>query len=156
MRISAASISCIAAICWTGATVSAFTLPSQRSVAIQQQATTTPITRTTALHEQQPDDKKGGSFFSNMFGGSVSEEENAGGTALRGKLPPHPSVRSHISPLNRLGPDPQVQPTSEPLPVHPDVRSGTLPNGLPYVILPNKSPPDRFEAHLQVFSGSGT
>jgi len=38
--------------------------------------------------------------------------------------------------------------------VHPDVRSGVLPNGLPYIILPNKSPPGRFEAHLQVFSGS--
>ena len=156
MRISAPSLSCIAAICWTGATVSAFTLPSsQRSVSIQQ--ATKPVTRTTALHEQPQDDKKGGSFFSNMFGGSGSEDgNNAGGTALRGKLPPHPSVRSHISPLNRLGPDPQVQPTAEPLPVHPDVRSGTLSNGLPYVILPNKSPPDRFEAHLQVFSGSGT
>lgn len=29
-----------------------------------------------------------------------------------------------------------------------------LSNGLPYIILPNKSPPGRFEAHLQVFSGS--
>jgi len=44
--------------------------------------------------------------------------------------------------------------TSELLPVHPDVRSGVLSNGLPYVILPNRSPPGRFEAHLQVFSGS--
>jgi predicted Zn-dependent peptidase len=44
--------------------------------------------------------------------------------------------------------------TSEALPVHPDVHSGVLPNGLPYIILPNKSPPGRFEAHLQVFSGS--
>jgi len=86
-----------------------------------------------------------------MFGGN---SEDNGMTALRGKLPPHPSVRPHISPLNLLGPDPQVEPLSEPLPVHPDVRSGTLPNGLPYVILPNKSPPDRFEAHLQVYSGS--
>jgi len=68
----------------------------------------------------------------------------------------HPSVRKHISPLNRL----LLQQTedgggtSEPLPVHPDVRSGVLSNGLPYIILPNRSPPGRFEAHLQVFSGS--
>ena len=48
-----------------------------------------------------------------------------------------------------------LQTESEPLPVHPDVKSGTLPNGFSYVILPNKSPPGRFEAHLQVFSGSG-
>jgi hypothetical protein len=149
MRISAAGISCIVAICWTTATVSAFTTPSQRSIAIQQN----PVQRSLLTLNEQ-DDKKG-SFFSNMFGGSGEENANAR-TALRGKLPPHPSVRPHISPLNLLGPDPQVAPKSEPLPVHPDVRSGTLPNGLPYVILPNKSPPDRFEAHLQVFSGSCT
>lgn len=98
-------------------------------------------------------DEKKGSFFSSMFGNG--ESNDSGSTALRGKLPPHPSVRPHISPLNRLGPDPQPETKSEPLPVHPEVRSGTLPNGLPYVILPNKSPPGRFEAHLQVFSGSG-
>lgn len=110
----------------------------------------------------------GGFSLSNLFGGNKDDSGTASGagtnTLLRGagsggaggKLAPHPSARKHISPLNRLGPDPQP-PTSalrDPLPVHPDVRSGTLPNGLPYVILPNKSPPGRFEAHLQVFSGS--
>ena len=105
----------------------------------------------TQLNEQPDSDKKG-SFFGNMF--NSAEDIVKAPRGLRGNLPPHPSVRPHISPLNRLGPDPQIQPSSEPLPVHPDVRSGTLPNGLPYVILPNKSPPDRFEAHLQVFSGS--
>jgi predicted Zn-dependent peptidase len=66
-------------------------------------------------------------------------------------------VRPHVSPLNRLLEDngrQQKPMTSDPLPVHPDVHSGVLPNGLPYIILPNKSPPGRFEAHLQVFSGS--
>ena len=103
-------------------------------------------------------EKKGGFSLGNMFGGKGDGKEDGGATStLRGsKLAPHPSVRKHISPLNRLGPDPQVQPQSDPLPIHPDVRSGTLKNGLPYVILPNKSPPGRFEAHLQVFSGSGT
>ncbi len=94
------------------------------------------------------------SLFSltNLFGG-----ESGGQSALRGNknLEPHPSVLPHISPLNRLGPDKQKDTKSEPLPIHPLVRSGTLSNGLPYVILPNKSPPGRFEAHLQVFSGSG-
>jgi predicted Zn-dependent peptidase len=73
----------------------------------------------------------------------------------------HPSVRPHISPLNRLYPgskdplkDDDLPSEFEPLPVHPDVRGGVLSNGLPYIILPNKSPPGRFEAHLQVFSGS--
>lgn len=149
MRISAVGISCVAAMCWTAAIVSAFTTPSQRAVSIQQQA---PMQRSlVSLNEK---DEKKGSFFSSMFGNGESNDN--GSTALRGKLPPHPSVRPHISPLNRLGPDPQSETKSEPLPVHPEVRSGTLPNGLPYVILPNKSPPGRFEAHLQVFSGSGT
>ena len=150
MRISAAGISFVAALCFTTASVSAFTTPSQRAISIQQQPSVQG-SQATILNEK--DDKKG-NFFSNMFNGSG--ESNDGTTALRGKLPPHPSVRPHISPLNLLGPDPQEKPSSDPLPVHPDVRSGTLPNGLPYVILPNKSPPGRFEAHLQVFSGSGT
>ena len=101
-------------------------------------------------------DKDGPSAFSlgNLFGGSGGSGAGAGGT-----LAPHPSVRPHISPLNRLGPnfdkEAAIAADAEMLPVHPDVRSGALPNGLPYVILPNKSPPGRFEAHLQVFSGSG-
>ena len=149
MRISAASIACMAAIC---STVSAFTTPSQRAIGIQQQSIQQQRTSLVQLNES---DKKG-SFFGNMFGGSGNENDNVALRGGRKNLPPHPSVRPHISPLNRLGPDPQSEPTSEPLPVHPDVRSGTLPNGLPYVILPNKSPPGRFEAHLQVFSGSCT
>lgn len=32
---------------------------------------------------------------------------------------------------------------------------GTLDNGLRFVILPNRSPPARFEAHLEVHAGSG-
>ena len=32
---------------------------------------------------------------------------------------------------------------------------GSLPNGLRYVLLPNRSPPARFEAHLEVHAGSG-
>ncbi|GKY92446.1 hypothetical protein MPSEU_000215100 [Mayamaea pseudoterrestris] len=88
----------------------------------------------------------------NLFGGSAANPTAPG---LRGTLEPHPSVRPHISPLNRLSKDKRhTHITSEALPVHPDVISGVLPNGLSYVILPNKSPPGRFEAHLQVFSGS--
>jgi Insulinase (Peptidase family M16) len=103
----------------------------------------------------------GGFSLSNLFGGSKNEggSESGTNTLLRGsggRLAPHPSVKDHISPLNRLGPTPDPPSSSlrDPLPLHPDVRSGTLPNGLPYIILPNKSPPGRFEAHLQVFSGS--
>lgn len=32
---------------------------------------------------------------------------------------------------------------------------GSLENGLRWVILPNRSPPARFEAHLEVHAGSG-
>ena len=95
---------------------------------------------------------KGSFSLANLFG-----ESGSAGPSLRGSnnLEPHPSVRPHISPLNRLGPDEKKVAKSDPLPFHPNVKSGTLPNGLPYIILPNKSPPGRFEAHLQVFSGSG-
>jgi len=95
-------------------------------------------------------------------------------------LEPHPSRREHINPLNALFPaslqqtrstgnDGGISTGSEKgslrgfevegkggasLPVHPSVVSGVLENGLSYVFLPNKSPAGRFEAHLQVFSGS--
>ena len=96
---------------------------------------------------------KSGFSLANLFG----ENGSTPSPALRGNknLEPHPSVRPHISPLNRLGPDERKETKSELLPFHPNVKSGTLKNGLPYIILPNKSPPGRFEAHLLVFSGSG-
>lgn len=40
------------------------------------------------------------------------------------------------------------------LPKHPQVVEGYLPNGLKYIILPNAVPDGRFEAHLEVLSGS--
>eukprot|EP00752_Nemacystus_decipiens_P009435 g8434.t1 len=43
---------------------------------------------------------------------------------------------------------------SSELPTHPQMREGMLPNGLRYIILNNQSPPERFEAHLEVFAGS--
>lgn len=139
----------------TTVTIDAFTPSLPRGMATTQ--------RSSWMVMKEQEGKGGGFNLGNLFGGNKEEGGAAGGGAtstLRGsikggsKLEPHPSVRKHISPLNRLGPDPQVEPKAEPLPIHPDVRSGTLPNGLPYIILPNKSPPGRFEAHLQVFSGS--
>lgn len=88
--------------------------------------------------------------------GSIFGGKGGSSSATTAGLEPHPSVRDHISPLNRLAPNAaKVGDDDNALPVHPDVRSGVLENGLPYIILPNKSPPGRFEAHLQVFSGSG-
>jgi hypothetical protein len=99
--------------------------------------------------------------LSSMFGKKSSKSESNPIEKLR-KGEPHPSVRPHISPLNRLTPKGDKNHylrtssgNSEPLPMHPNIRSGQLSNGLPYIILPNKSPPGRFEVHLQVFSGSG-
>lgn len=40
------------------------------------------------------------------------------------------------------------------LPFHSDLVLGELENGLRYVIFPNKTPPNRFEAHLEVHAGS--
>uniref|UniRef100_A0A7S4HUK7 Peptidase M16 N-terminal domain-containing protein n=1 Tax=Odontella aurita TaxID=265563 RepID=A0A7S4HUK7_9STRA len=92
-------------------------------------------------------DDSGDNFnLSNIFGGSSSATS----------LEPHPSARDHINPLNLLSPS-KARDAAEvlkPLPVHKEVKSGILPNGFSYVILPNRSPPGRFEAHLQVFSGS--
>lgn len=39
---------------------------------------------------------------------------------------------------------------SSELPANPQMREGMLPNGLRYIILNNQSPPERFEAHLEV------
>lgn len=154
----------LAAVCFFGAAtiftttstktyVTAFTVPSIHSslVSIPQ-----PIQRRVLPILNEKDEKKSGFSLSNLFNSNNNDSSAGKSSVLRDgkKLDPHPSVRPHISPLNRLGPDPQIETTSDPLPVHPDVRSGTLSNGLPYVILPNKSPPGRFEAHLQVFSGS--
>jgi predicted Zn-dependent peptidase len=160
MKVSARILLCLGV---TTIGVSAFTTPSS------QRRFASIIAPTISQQQQQEqslsvmnekEEKKGGFSLGNLFSGNAGNDNDTGGgstSTLRGnksKLAPHPSVRTHISPLNRLGPDPQEEPKSDPLPVHPDVRSGTLSNGLPYVILPNKSPPGRFEAHLQVFSGS--
>lgn len=128
-------------------TATAFIPPSLIAPSSQKQSLSS-----TSLSEQ----KQGSSSFSlgNLFGGSASAGSSTA-SALRGTSEPHPSVRPHISPLNRLFDKKPHKPiTSEALPVHPEVVSGVLDNGLSYVILPNRSPPGRFEAHLQVFSGS--
>ncbi|CAK9145304.1 unnamed protein product [Ilex paraguariensis] len=43
---------------------------------------------------------------------------------------------------------------SSELPSHPQLYRGQLQNGLRYLILPNKVPPNRFEAHMEVHVGS--
>ncbi|XP_062165357.1 stromal processing peptidase, chloroplastic [Alnus glutinosa] len=43
---------------------------------------------------------------------------------------------------------------SSELPSHPKLYRGQLKNGLRYIILPNKVPPSRFEAHMEVHVGS--
>lgn len=42
-----------------------------------------------------------------------------------------------------------------PLRQNEALEMGSLENGLRYVLLPNRSPPSRFEAHLEVHAGSG-
>ena len=43
---------------------------------------------------------------------------------------------------------------STPLSKHPDLVEGKLDNGFTYIILPNKVPESRFEAHLEILAGS--
>ncbi|KAK1288289.1 hypothetical protein QJS10_CPB19g01336 [Acorus calamus] len=43
---------------------------------------------------------------------------------------------------------------SSPLPPHPKLYRGQLKNGLRFIILPNKVPGNRFEAHMEVHAGS--
>lgn len=117
--------------------------------------------RTTLVMKEGSNSNKEPFSLATLFGGSNEKSEALKvktKASLRGnkKLEAHPSVRPHISPLNRLTPNFDLSVESDPLPVHPQVKSGVLDNGMPYIILPNKSPPGRFEAHLQVFSGSGT
>lgn len=56
--------------------------------------------------------------------------------------------------------DPEIERTgldgflSSELPSHPKLYRGQLKNGLRYLILPNKVPPNRFEAHMEVHVGS--
>ena len=47
---------------------------------------------------------------------------------------------------------PQPKP---PPPSYAITQLGALPNGLRYVLLPNRSPPSRCEAHLEIHAGSG-
>ena len=115
-------------------------------------AQTRPVTRESQSLLVMKDAKEPFSLAS-LFGSSSAKAPSL--RVNKASEESHPSVRPHISPLNRLGKDKsKISTSADPLPVHPDVFSGVLDNGLPYIILPNKSPPGRFEAHLQVFSGS--
>jgi hypothetical protein len=110
----------------------------------------------------------GGSFSLSSLFGNNSKAKKAATPEIKmsgsnaATMEAHPSVRDHISPLNQLRPEnlstlsteTQPPPGDTRLPIHPNIKSGVLSNGLSYVILPNKSPAGRFEAHLQVFSGS--
>ena len=113
-------------------------------------------------------DDSGNKFsLTNLFSGDSSSSSSASlrGSSSSATLEPHPSKRDHINPLNGLYPPNRATvekvegstsdtATTPPLPFHPNVQSGVLSNGFSYVFLPNRSPPGRFEAHLQVFSGS--
>ncbi|KAL7554494.1 hypothetical protein ACHAWF_017950 [Thalassiosira exigua] len=124
--------------------------------------------RTSSSSRAAADGDGGGKFsLANLFGGdsssSSSSSRSSSSSSSTAVLEPHPSQRDHVNPLNALHPPHRAalaeggasaSGSSEPLPFHPAVRSGVLSNGLSYVFLPNRSPPGRFEAHLQVFSGS--
>jgi hypothetical protein len=66
-------------------------------------------------------------------------------------LPPLPQVDAPTAPSGQGTPDPLLALELQP---HKELDVGHLPNGLRYVILPNKAPPNRFEAHLEIHAGS--
>jgi len=144
--------------------VNAFSfVPQRSSIAVTPSKSISNNDRTRSSSLVMKDDNSKFSF-ANLFSGEGAAASGATPTRVRrssATLEPHPSQRDHINPLNALYP-PNKQAieesagtsTTPPLPFHPAVQSGVLSNGFSYVFLPNRSPPNRFEAHLQVFSGS--
>ena len=65
-----------------------------------------------------------------------------------------PLVTPTPPPTRSPQPPQQPQLLADPLPEHPLLRRGTLPNGLRYCLLPNGVPSARFEAHLEMHVGS--
>lgn len=76
--------------------------------------------------------------------------------ALRSPFPLRPLYRGSHSPLRRLATTIEREDAVSPelLPTHQRLVQRRLENGFTYIILPNKTPADRFEAHLEVLSGS--
>lgn len=70
----------------------------------------------------------------------VSAKPASRATAVNAAADAPAQVLEHVEHVN----------LDSPLEPHPDLVRGKLENGLEYVILPNKSPAGRFEAHLQV------
>ena len=59
------------------------------------------------------------------------------------------SMTTSISPPTRIPANLNI-----PLPQHESLVQGKLDNGFTYIIYPNAVPPGRFEAHLEILSGS--
>eukprot|EP00985_Skeletonema_marinoi_P009073 scaffold4163_cov129-Skeletonema_marinoi.AAC.2 len=144
--------------------VNAFSfVPQRSSIAVTPSKSISNNGRTRSSSSLVMKDDNSKFSFANLFSGEGAASGAAPTRVRRSSatLEPHPSQRDHINPLNALYP-PNKQAieesagtsTTPPLPFHPAVQSGVLSNGFSYVFLPNRSPPNRFEAHLQVFSGS--
>lgn len=160
MRLEVASATVATGALLAGVAVNAFSfVPTRQSPLLSIPARQYPRPKNGPSTLVMKDENGGGKFsLANLFSsdGSSSSSSLRGSTAV---LEPHPSKRDHINPLNALYPPNREKAQSDvgdspPLPFHPAVQSGVLPNGFSYVFLPNRSPPGRFEAHLQVFSGS--
>jgi len=145
-----------------------FSVPSLKINNVKRPTPLQPLVRpsSTKLADNSNNNNNDGFKLKNLFGGS-SNNNLRGSSASSATLPRieedkplHPSVRlERPSPLNSLlnekaSTSKASTSTSTLLPSHPSPSTGTLPNGFSYVILPNPSPGNRFEAHLQVFSGS--
>lgn len=63
-------------------------------------------------------------------------------------------LRRHVERRSDFSMVAQMPPVKNDLPVHEQLVEGKLKNGFSYIILPNSVPAGRFEAHLEILSGS--
>ncbi|XP_073003346.1 stromal processing peptidase, chloroplastic [Typha latifolia] len=107
---------------------------------------------------------KSSSRFQKFLPGRKSVKSNYISCAALGPEEPHAASTTWSEAiLEKQGPtflDPEVIQAevdrflNSPLPSHPKLHRGQLKNGLRYLILPNKVPGNRFEAHMEIHVGS--
>ncbi|CAI5494411.1 unnamed protein product [Closterium sp. Naga37s-1] len=95
------------------------------------------------IGRMKEEEGKKGQYLGDDAGAEGEMGEATGGEAEAERMTMSDAERAEVEAL--LG---------ERLPSHPKVHRGMLDNGLRYVILPNKLPPNRFEAHLEMHVGS--
>jgi len=91
-----------------------------------------------------------------LGGGGVSGQPSPLGTHTSTHTRPTTAAQPRPHPQADLEEDRTAvaQLLKAPMREHGQLVQGQLSNGLRYVVLPNKTPPERFEAHLEIHAGS--